>query len=106
MEQTRAIIVDQGAQMTAKEIAELIIASTAPITITLIILRAILIARHSPKYRLGPVTIQLAALGTLVPLLLILALEGILKEPILGTLIGGMAGYAIAGRASQLTDDP
>jgi hypothetical protein len=79
---------------------EIISGATIPITLCLIIGRA----WHRNR-DLHPLTIQLTALAIIVPLILILALEKILDAATLGTLIGGIIGYAIAVKRESSEKD-
>ena len=65
-------------------------------TVPLILVRAVLIAKVQPEYQFGPFTIQLAAVGVVAPLILLLSMFDKLEGQTLGTLIGTLIGYSAA----------
>ncbi|WP_174902151.1 hypothetical protein [Burkholderia pseudomultivorans] len=73
-------------------VIEIIAAATIPVAFVLVI-----IDRIVNKRGIGARAIQLTAVGMLVPLILILALEKILDGATVGTLIGGIVGYLLSG---------
>lgn len=52
--------------------------------------------RIQQKMGIGVRSIQFIGVGTLVPLILILALEGVLERSAVGTLIGALIGYLLS----------
>ena len=67
---------------------EIIAAATIPIAIL-----SVIVSRTLQKKGLGLRTIQFLAIGTIPPLVLILALEKFLEPGAVGALIGALVGY-------------
>ena len=61
---------------------------------------------YAVKRGIGPRTIQFAGAITLVPLVLILALEKILEPATLGTVIGAIIGYLLSGISEAVIAPP
>lgn len=79
--------------MWVRSVVELVAGLTMPISALAILARA-----YKAKQPLGPHTIQFCTITFLVPLILILALEGVLDGATIGTILGGLIGYALSGR--------
>jgi hypothetical protein len=71
---------------------ELILALTMPLAMMVVIVH-----RVKSRMGIGVRAIQFLALGMLTPLVLILALEGILERSAVGALVGILVGYFFAG---------
>lgn len=78
--------------MTTKEIIELIAASTMVIGLI-----AVMWHRIQTEMGLGARTTQFIAVVFIIPVILILALEGALEPQTTATLIGAMTGYLLSG---------
>jgi hypothetical protein len=72
----------------AKIWIELIASASIPIAVV-----AVIIHRIERQLGIGVRAIQYMALAIIVPLVLILALEGILERSAVGALIGALVGY-------------
>ncbi len=94
--------------MTTKECLELIMAFTMAGVLLLIFLRSFLNAKsttttkdgNTSKGKVGGIgarTIQFTCISLIIPCIIILALEGILKGETIATIIGGLIGYVLSG---------
>ncbi|WP_462266731.1 hypothetical protein [Mucilaginibacter sp.] len=75
-----------------KQYIELIMAATIPLALLLIMFRTV--------YRnkgIGARTVQFVSILSLIPAIIILAIEEILKGETVATLLGGLAGYVLSG---------
>ena len=77
--------------MEARDVVEVIAAVAIPVVFT-----AVLIERTVTKKGIGVRAIQFVALGALLPIILILALERVLEPTAIAALLGGVAGYVLA----------
>jgi hypothetical protein len=71
---------------------ELVAVLTIPLSVGLIFFE-----RISSGRGLGARSIQFITVATIIPVILILGLEGILDKNVLGTIIGGLIGYLLSG---------
>jgi hypothetical protein len=81
--------------MEAKSWVEIIAAATIPISIIAITLLRAKTSENGPK-GIGVRAIQFVGISIIPPLILILALEGILEKSAVGALVGALAGYLFA----------
>jgi hypothetical protein len=85
--------------MSAKEGVELVAAATMPITIV-----SFLAYRAIRKMGIGLRNLQFLAIAFFTPMILMLALEGILEHAVVGTLIGGLLGYFFSQLSNESKD--
>jgi hypothetical protein len=78
--------------MDTRRIIEVLAAVAIPLAFLAVLIRAYL----QPE-GIGVRTVQLTTIGMVVPLILILGMENILEAQSIGTLIGGLIGYALSG---------
>ena len=78
--------------MTTKEWIEIIMALIMASTLIGLIVRSLIL-----KGGIGARIIQLTCVSFLIPTIIILSIEGILKGETVGTLLGGLAGYVLSG---------
>ena len=52
--------------------------------------------RHQQQKGIGERIIQFLCIGFLIPCIIILGLEGVLKSDVIATLLGGLAGYTLS----------
>jgi len=79
--------------MEIKHIVEIIAAAMLPLG--LVILMSVRL--YLQKSSIGARVVQFITVIMLIPTILILALEGILDDTTVGTLLGGFAGYVLSG---------
>ncbi len=78
--------------MTTKEFIEISMAIIMAISILGIFIRSLI-----QKKGIGARAIQFVCICFLIPSIIILSIEGILKGETVATLIGGLAGYVLSG---------
>jgi hypothetical protein len=66
----------------------------------------LMIQRHTSGKSLGARVIQFIGVVMVLPVILILSLQGILKPDAVGTLIGPLVGYLLSGIASYDSRKP
>ncbi len=87
--------------MGTKEIVELIAAGIMAGGIG-----GIIYARTRQKKSFGKRVIQMSAVVLLIPVILIMGLEQVLKGETIGTLIGGLIGYLLSGINEDRRNSP
>ena len=78
--------------MTTKEWIEILMSLIMALVLIGILIRAIFL-----KKGIGARVIQFTCISFLIPAIIILSIEGILKGETVGTLLGGLAGYVLSG---------
>lgn len=82
-----------------KSVIEIIMAS-----IMLLVLVGVFSNRIIQQKGMGARIIQFTCVSLLIPMIIILAIEGVLKGETVATLIGGMAGYVLSGISNYDND--
>ncbi|WP_340161320.1 hypothetical protein [uncultured Hoeflea sp.] len=80
----------------AREICEMLLGATVFVS-----LGALIIERMKANKGIGLRALQFAGIGAVVPIIGILALEGIIDGAVIGTLLGSVVGYLFASKDNK-----